>query len=402
MQERRITKRTTASLTGYAILLGIGFLQYFLLSGVNNTCEILKPYGMFVTSIREGGVADKWVWILKDFSEGQFYGGFFAGLGLILGGLAAWRLDVRKSRLRGFDIVYGLNIWPWILASQVLAIVFSIFCLRYLELIDGVRFTWLPTFLLLVGAPQAVLCVYGPNWRNLVTGVLLASFLSVPIANFVNAGIMTPIGMPGTIANYFALALSITLTLQVCKLAPWIEKVRHPVIAENRRTLSGQQQYELLKSPMFLIRRTLADFTDCYFYGNEWPALFLIIGGIVDWLVNHEHGMCGAKVFPAILLSQLVSGGLGVFLYGRKHIENGWYPTYVPVVSIAPFCVLTFGTSLHVVLFASILGGLIGAPFADLLNRNLAEDLHGVIPNVLAMGLCTMTVIAVMRALPWF
>ena len=41
MQERRITKRTTASLTGYAILLGIGFLQYFLLSGVNNTCEIL-------------------------------------------------------------------------------------------------------------------------------------------------------------------------------------------------------------------------------------------------------------------------------------------------------------------------------------------------------------------------
>ena len=70
MQERRITKRTTASLTGYAILLGIGFLQYFLLSGVNNTCEILKPYGMFVTSIREGGVADKWVWIVKDFSEG--------------------------------------------------------------------------------------------------------------------------------------------------------------------------------------------------------------------------------------------------------------------------------------------------------------------------------------------
>lgn len=63
---------------------------------------------------------------------------------------------------------------------------------------------------------------------------------------------------------------------------------------------------------------------------------------------------------------------------------------------------LTFGTSLHTVLFASILGGLIGAPFADLLNRNLAEDLHGVIPNVLAMGLCTMTVISVMKALPWF
>ena len=86
--------------------------------------------GMFVALIREGGVADKWVWIVKDFSEGQFYGGFFAGLGLILGGFAAWRLDVRKSRLRGFDIVYGLNIWPWILASQILAIVFSIFCLR--------------------------------------------------------------------------------------------------------------------------------------------------------------------------------------------------------------------------------------------------------------------------------
>ena len=40
-----VTKRTTASLTGYAILLGIGFLQYFLLSGINNTCEICAEIG---------------------------------------------------------------------------------------------------------------------------------------------------------------------------------------------------------------------------------------------------------------------------------------------------------------------------------------------------------------------
>ncbi|MDO5717382.1 MAG: hypothetical protein Q4P34_00225 [Tissierellia bacterium] len=402
MESKKIEKYTTGSLLGYLILVGVGLLLYFLLTPINNSGALLQPYGVLIGDLQKDSFIAKIIWMIKDFSEGQFYGGLFAGLGLILGGCVAWFLDVKRSKLRGFSITYGLNIWPWILLSQILALSFSVFALKYLNLIDGVNFSWLPTFLLLVGAPQAVLCVFGPSISALITGVLLASFLSLPIANFVGNYIMVPIGMPQTIANYIALALSITLTLQVCKLAPWIKKTAHPVIRENHVELTEEQKYDLLKSPLYLIRRSLADFTDCYFYGNEWPSLFLIIGALIDWLINFEHGMGGAGVFPAILLSQLVSGGLGVFLYGRKHLEYGWYPTYVPVVSIGPFCVLTFGTGLHVVFFAGILGGIIGAPFAELLNRNLPDDMHGVIPNVLAMAITTMTVISVMRALPWF
>ncbi len=394
--------KTTGSLLGLAIVVAIGLLQYFIFIGMKGTSQILPPYGVFVDRIMEQDFQSRLLWSIKDFSEGQFYGGIIAGFGVILGGIVAFILDRRKSKYRGFDIVFGLNIFPWVLASQLITSIFVIFVLKYLEFIDGDIVTWVPTFLVLVGVPQAVLCIYGPGIKNLLTGSVLGGLLTVPLANYLGYKIMDVIEMPVTVSNYIALALSITIALQVCKLLPWMKGKPFPIIEENIRVLNDEEKYRLLKSPLFLIRRTLADFTDCLFYGNEWATIFLIFGAIVDWIINCRHGMCGTQVFPAILLVQLVSGGLGVFLYGYKHIELGWYPTYVPVVSIGPFCVLTFGTALHTVLFAAVLGGLIGAPFAGLLNRNLPKHLHGVIPNVLAMAITTMTVITVMKALPWF
>ena len=394
--------KSTGSLLGLVIVIAIALIQYYIFTEISGNSTLLPSYDSFIAKIMDGDIISKFLWIIKDFSEGQFFGGIISGFGVITGGIIACILDRKKSKYRGFDIVFGLNIFPWILASQILTSVFSVFVLKYLNFIDGDLVSWAPTFLLLVGVPQAVLCIFGPSIKNLIVGSLLGAFLSVPIANFVGYKIMNIIDMPTNIANYIALALSITLGLQVCKLLPWIKEKPFPLIKENQRNLSYDEKYKLLKSPLFLVRRTLADFTDCLFYGNEWATIFLILGAVVDWLINSTHGLAGARLFPAVLLSQLVSGGIGVFLYGYNHIEKGWYPTYVPVVSIGPFCVLTFGGSLHVALFAAVIGGIIGAPFAGLLNTYLPKHLHGVIANVLAMAITTITVITVMNALPWF
>ena len=399
-EKKKITNGTTASFLGLIIITMVGLILYLLLSNVMIVTNWL-PYDSIVEGIMENNIVSKIIWMVKDFSEGQFYGGLFAGMGLIIGAVIAWRLDLKKSKYAGINISYGLNIWPWIFVSQILTMSISVFIFNYLDLLDNETFSWLPTFLLLVGAPQAVLCIYGPNVKALFTGSILGGLLTVPLANWINNYIIVPIGMPGTVANYFALAGAITITLQVCNLLPWMEKKPFNKI-DYGPPPTDEDMYSTLKNPLWLIRRTLADFTDPLFYGNEIASLFLIIGAIIDWFLNSKHGFLGSQVLPAILFSQLISGGIGVYLYGRKHLENGWYPTYVPVVSIAPFCVLTFGTTLPVILFSSIFGGIIGAPFAELLNRNLPEHLHGVIPNVLAMGITTMFTISVMNYLPWF
>ena len=399
-EKQKITNKTTASFLGLMIISIVGLILYLLLSNIMIVTKWL-PYESIVEGIMENNIISKFIWMIKDFSEGQFYGGLFASMSLIIGAIIAWRLDVKKSKYAGINISYGLNIWPWIFASQILTMLIAVFVLGYLSLLDNDTFSWLPTFLLLVGAPQAVLCIYGPSVKSIFTGSILGGLLTVPMANWINNYIIVPIGMPGTIANYFALAGSITITLQVCSLLPWMEKKSFNTI-DYGPSPTEEEMYKTLKNPLWIIRRTLADFTDPLFYGNEIASFFLIVGATIDWILNSKHGFLGSQVFPAILLSQLLSGGIGVYLYGRKHLENGWYPTYVPVVSIAPFCVLTFGTTLPVILFSSIFGAIIGAPFAELLNRNLPEHLHGVIPNVLAMGITTMFTISVMNYLPWF
>lgn len=394
--------KKTGSIKGLLIVIIVGFLQYLLLSGMTNSSMMLPPYGVLEEGLIKNNLTSEIVWMIKDFSEGQFFGGLFSGIGVILGGIIAWRLDVKRSKFRGSDIVFGLNIFPWILASQIITIVFSVYALKYLSFIDGNTYHWVPTFLLIVGVPQAVLCVFGPSVKNLIVGCLLGAFTTVPIANYISYSIIDKIGMPVTIANYIALALSITFALQACKMLGFVKKVSFPIIKENVGDLDEEEKYEQLKSLKFIISKTLTSFTDCLFYGNEWPTIFLIIGAMIDWMINCEHGLLGAKVFPAILFAQLISGAIGAYLYGYKYIEKGWYPTYVPVVSICPFSILVFGPTLPVIIFSAIIGGIIGAPFAELLGKSFPEHIHGVVPNVLAMAVTTISVIAIMQGLPWF
>lgn len=396
----KMKTKNTASFIGLLVLFGTGLLIFLLCSKVKIVTNWL-PYSEIVRGVMDNKLFYKVIWIIKDFSEGQFYGGLFAGIGVILGAVIAWRLDVKNSKYAGIRISYGLNIWPWVFASQVLTITISVFVLQHLSFLDNDIFTWLPTFLFLVGAPQAIMCTYGPNIKALFTGSILGALLTLPIANWIALYIMEPLNMPNTISNYFALASAGTIVMQTCKLLPWIKKKEFQLINEPSN-LGKDEIQEMLNRPDWIIRRTLADFTDPLFYGNEIATIFLILGAMIDWFINSKHGFLGSQIFPAILFSQLLSGGVAVYLYGKKHLENGWYPTYIPVVSIAPFCVISFGPKLSVILFSSILGGIIGPPFAGLLNRNLPEHLHGYIPNVLAMGITTMFVISTMNYLPWF
>src|SRR5699024_11661890 len=152
---------------------------------------------------------------------------------------------------------------------------------------------------------------------------------------------------------YYSLASAVTIVKQKYKLHPWIKKKEFQLINEPSN-LGKDEIQEMLNRPDWIIRRTLADFTDPLFYGNEIATIFLILGAMIDWFINSKHGFLGSQIFPAILFSQLLCGGLAVYLYGKKHLENGWYPTFIPLVSIAPFCVIIFVLNLFLIFFSSI------------------------------------------------
>lgn len=387
-----------ASIMGFLITVSMGLLLYSMLTSIGGNAGWFD-YSNTIVNIDTSSLS-RLKWAFSDFSEAPFYGGIFSSLGLLIGASLAHLLNCKNSKYAGFNISYGSNIWPWILTSQVLSLFISIYILGHLNFLASGH-NWIPTFLVLVGAPQAVLLVYGPNVRNLLTGSIMGSMFTLPIAMFLSDKVLAEIGLPGGLANYLALAIAILITLQTCHLLPWIKKSDFPAVA-GRRERSADEKLEDLKNPLWYTRRVLADFTDPLFYGNEIASIGVILGAMLDWTINRNHGLAGAGVFPAILLSQLIGGSVGVLLYGRKHIEKGWYPTYVPVVSVGPMAVLTFGGSMPVILFASIVGGIIGAPIADYLHKNLSKHIHPVVPCVTGMFVATTLVILTMQTLAWF
>ncbi|WP_329253214.1 hypothetical protein OG417_10305 [Actinoallomurus sp. NBC_01490] len=107
-------------------------------------------------------------------------------------------------------------------------------------------------------------------------------------------------------------------------------------------------------------------------------------------------------MLPALLTAQVIAATVGVLVYRRRWAEDGWYPTFVPVVSVAPATVLTYGSTVQAVVAGAVLGALAGPPLAAWISRRLPADFHPFIGNVVSMTVCTLVAIPLLGALPGF
>ena len=390
-------KRKYGSPIGLLAAVLIGFACYFILP-VIPSAEI----GLFSYSNIIAGINSKFInqvmWFFINFTEPDFTAGVFSSVLALVGAAIAWRLAAKGSKKQGFSICYGSsNAWPWVLAAQSLSLLLVMYVFRYLLVFELDAVSWIPTFIVVVSAPAAITLMYGPSIPTLLTASIMPAATAAPLAYWLSNTLMPVLLVPAGIANLISMAFTGFVIMAGCRVLPWMKKVEPKPIPQNPRK-------ENVQSASWFLRRVLADFTEPHFYGNEIASTFLLGGALLDWVINREHGLSGlaGNYLPAILLSQFVAGGIGVFLYADKFDDGGWYATYVPVVSAAPFCVLAFGTSLPQVLFIAVLAGVSGAPIASSLAEKQSKDIHGYVPNVLAMAMCTILVWTTMNMLPWF
>lgn len=388
------------SLAGFIIAIAIGFAAYALLS-LLVAGEGLVP-GLSYENIIDGITSQplkELVWFFMDFTEPEFYASVFAGLGVIVGGAIAYALACRKSRFAGFTICYGeYRMFPWVVASQFLSLALTIFVFRYIDGFDaepGV--TFVATFIPIVAAPPATMLLYGPSVPALLVSSALAGLMCSPSATWIAVHINTPLGLPGVVANVAAMALTGFVIFIVLRVLPWVKKVPVP---DARPALAPADDVE---SPAWLLRRVLAEFSEAPFYGNEIASAVSLAGLVLGLVLCPAHAVNGSvDALPAIVLSQVVSAAVGAFLYAGKFAEDGWYATYVPVVSTGPACVLALGANIPVAVVAGVLGGILGGPVAELVGSWLPEDVHGTVANVSSMAIVTAVVYVIMAALPCF
>lgn len=388
--------RKYGSIVGFMLTVAIGLAFYFLLPLIPTVNIEFFEYSNITKNINDS-IVKQVLWFFMNFTEPNFIAGTISSVFLIIGGTVAWRLANRGSRKSGFSICYGnSNMWPWVLATQVSSLLITMYVFRYMKLFDkGIG--WVPTFIVVVSTPAAIILTYGPSIANFLTAITLPAVFSTPIAYWMSNTFVAMLEIPGGVSNLLSMGITGFIVMAVCNALPWMEKESVKPIPSNNLT-------EDVYSTTWFIRRVFAEFTEPHFYGNEIASMFLMTGAIIDWIINRQHGLSGlmGEYFPAIILSQFLSAGVGIFLYAHKHESEGWYPTFVPVVSAAPFCVLAFQPTLSVAIFSAVLGGIIGAPIAFSLRETLPKGIHIFVVGVFAMAISTGVIWAVMSIIPWF
>ncbi|AIN59816.1 membrane protein [Pseudomonas soli] len=321
-------------------------------------------------------------WIVGDISEVAFYKHELPALGLLLGASLAHWAQQRGHRWQGFAICYGTGLWPWLIISSLLGLLLSHALWGWT--LDGGA--WQPTFVAFVSLPAAMVLLFGGGWRVVINGALLGAVLVTPASLLLVNYLCYPLQLPVVIGNVSGMALASVLAFLLCKRFPaLVRDGQRPEVAAT----ASQPDYGLV----WTLRRVLADFSEAPFFGNELASLGLLLGVLLAYVLAPSAPAYGSQLVLQMVAGQGLASLVGVLFWRRQWKERGWYPTYIPIVSIVPAAVLTLGGSWQVVVASAVLGALIAPPLAVAISRRLPGYMHGYIGNVLSMAISTLGIV---------
>ena len=336
-------------------------------------------------------------WFLGDMSEAQFYKSEWASVGLILGALLAYAASRKWQRWQGFQISYATGLFPWILFSSTLGLIVSNLLWDW-TIVSTQQ--WQPTFVTFVSLPAAIVLMYGRGYKIAIIGALLGVILVTPSALLLVRYVCQPLGLPNIIANVVAMGAASLLAFYVLYRFPRIIQTKN--VNDQLTEPEPEPESEPHKSteyfgPIWTIRRMLADFSESQFFANEWASIGFLLGVFLAIYLNPLGIAYGSGLIAKILISQCLASALAVVIWRKQWQIHGWYPTYIPISSVAPACVLYFqGSFLSIALGASI-GAIVAPPLAHWISKHLAAYQHPYIGNVFSMAISTLIAIAVIQ-----
>jgi len=343
-------------------------------------------YSHMVSSLPEPSA---WLrWILGDISEVAFYKHEFASIGLLAGAYLAYWANRTGKAWQGFTICYGSGLWPWLVTSSLLGLLLS-------NLLWGWTVTatsWQPTFAAFVSLPAAMVLMFGGGWKVTINGAIMGAVFVTPMCLLIVNYVCLPLGLPAVIGNVTGMAFASVGAFLLCHYLPNLVKSDPP-----KKPSPPVPVPAITKTPdygvVWSLRRVLADFSEAPFFGNEWASLGLIAGALMAYTLNPTSPVYGTGLLPQLIAAQALTSALGVVIWRQQWILRGWYPTYVPLVSVVPAAVLTYGGSWQVIASSALLGALIAPPLACAIAKRLPAYMHSFIGNVLAMAISTLLII---------
>lgn len=328
-------------------------------------------------------------WIVGDISEVAFYKHELPALGLLIGACLAHWAHVRGYRWQGFAICYGSGLWPWVFTSSLLGLLLSHAVWGW-TLAAG---SWQPTFVAFVSLPAAIVLLFGGGWQVTITGALLGALLVTPASLMVVNYLCYPLQLPAVVGNVSGMALASILAFMLCKRFPsWVRPSERSSVTEP---VPVPPDYGVI----WTLRRVLADFSEAPFFGNELASLGLLLGALLAYQLAPEGPAYGSLLLMPMIAGQFLASLVGVVFWRQQWRARGWYPTYIPIVSIVPATVLAHGGNWQVVVTSAVLGALVAPPLAAAISQRLPGYMHGYIGNVMSMAICTLAIVPLVGVL---
>lgn len=384
--QNRLAARSPLDTAIIWLMLGTALLIIWLSFTYRTSWSAHWPdYSHMVSSLPEPSA---WIrWVLGDISEVAFYKHEFASIGLLAGAYLAYWTNRTGKAWQGFTICYGSGLWLWLVTSSLLGLLLS-------NLLWGWTVTatsWQPTFAAFVSLPAAMVLMFGGGWKVTINGAIMGAVFVTPMCLLIVNYVCNPLGLPAVIGNVTGMAVASVGAFLLCRYLPSLVKSDplEPSAPVPAPVITKMPDYGVVWS----LRRVLADFSEAPFFGNEWASLGLIGGALLAYTLNPTSPVYGTGLLPQLIAAQALTSALGVVIWRRQWILRGWYPTYVPLVSVVPAAVLTYGGSWQVIASSALLGALIAPPLACAIAKRLPADMHGFIGNVLAMAISTLLII---------
>lgn len=324
-------------------------------------------------------------WGLGDVSEAQFYKSELASLGLLVGAGIAYYFSKMRSKWQGFQLSYGTGLFPWILLSSSLSLILSNIIWGW-TLIESN--SWQPTFVTFVSLPAATVLMYGRGFKIAIIGAVAGALFVTPSSLIIVNYVCVPLNLPSIIGNVLGMAIGSLIAFILFKkfnLSCLVKQTKKQEPIEEEKEIEPKAT-----NPFWVVRRALADFSESQFIANEWAGLGLIIGALLAIYLNPLSISYGSGLIGNILISQMLAALTAVILWKSKWEKYGWYPTYIPISSVAPVSVLVFGGSLSSIILGAFIGACVAPPLAAFISKKLPKYQHPYIGNVVSMAITSL------------
>lgn len=327
-------------------------------------------------------------------TEPQFYAVVSASACLLLGGAFAHLASRLGWSLQGFVQACGSGLWPWVVASAVLSMVLSHLLWGW-TLAPG---AWQPLFVPLVSVAPAMVVLYGPGRTVGLTAAVMGAVLAPPVSVVAVEYVCQPLGLPSVVGATTGMWVGASVAFLLSPLLPWMP------VAGAWRT-AGSRPVEVggtdpATGRLWVVRRALADFSEAQFFGNEWASAAMILGALVAVTVSPSTLVYGTGLFASVLVAQALTALTGVIVWRGKWRSLGFYPTFVPVVSVAPASVLVFGGTAVSVVLGALAGALLAPPLGAAIAHRLPRSFHPFVGYVASMSISTAAIVPLLDLLP--